>query len=352
MNFEFSNLNSPRCRGGSILILALWTLFFLGALALAVGAHVSANLKLAGSLKARAVSLCLAAAGVERAIMEAMSASDTNVVEGLTAGCWNNNEEIFREAILEHGRFSVHYTVTSEADGSAGVVTNYGIVGEERKINVNKAKPELLASLIRNVGEKSLSDASEIASNIRTNPPAWEQGAAPGKKSAQGLTPAPASEYYYGSLYELPLVRDVDQELFVRIKPYLTVCGSGAINLNIADGVVLESLAECLMDLGWVTARDARGFAREIERVRPWRSWEEFYASSISTESKNNVRNIDKFVAGLVLRSSCFSGTAVGRAGNSGGYGTEAMGASDPFAESRVEFVADKEGNKLFWHEH
>ncbi|MDP6491790.1 MAG: hypothetical protein QGG69_08500, partial [Kiritimatiellia bacterium] len=56
-----------RRRSGSVLILALWVLFFLAALALAVGAHVSAALTLAGFMRQDVRGYHLARAGVTHA---------------------------------------------------------------------------------------------------------------------------------------------------------------------------------------------------------------------------------------------------------------------------------------------
>ena len=55
-----------------MLILALWTLFFLGALALAVGSRVSGSLRLAHAMKVNMTAYALARAGAERAVMEIM----------------------------------------------------------------------------------------------------------------------------------------------------------------------------------------------------------------------------------------------------------------------------------------
>jgi hypothetical protein len=54
-------------RSGSILILAFWVLLFLGWLAVAVGALVSANLNLASHLKTEATGYFAARAAVEHA---------------------------------------------------------------------------------------------------------------------------------------------------------------------------------------------------------------------------------------------------------------------------------------------
>ena len=55
---------------GSVFILVLWTLFFLGALALAVGTLVGANINQAAFTKSRTTARMLAKAGVERARFE------------------------------------------------------------------------------------------------------------------------------------------------------------------------------------------------------------------------------------------------------------------------------------------
>ena len=95
----------------SVFILALWTLFLLGALALAVGSYVSADLKLAGRLKTRTTAYYLARAGVEKAIMEIMRNADMG----------NASSKSWSDVPLGDGAFSVKY---SRVAGT--IVTNCG----------------------------------------------------------------------------------------------------------------------------------------------------------------------------------------------------------------------------------
>ena len=103
-------------RYGSVLILSVWALFFLGALALAVGSYVSANLSLAGGLSKDLAGSHLARAGIERAIAEL--ACDTNQWDAFTEN-WAD-PELFEQSSLPSGEFSVSHRTVS---GSGTVST-------------------------------------------------------------------------------------------------------------------------------------------------------------------------------------------------------------------------------------
>jgi len=199
-------------KAGSILILALWTLFFLGALALAVGAHVSANLKLAGSLKASTTAYYLARAGVEKAIMEVVC-NPTNW-ESSAEDSLKSAEGIFKDnRALDGGTFSVIYTFVSTDSGR--IVTNYGVISEARRININKTRSEKnLETLLSVLG---VADSSGISKRIIGWP-------AEKKKLAEEAGNR-YSRYRFESLRELLMVKGVTHELFVRVEPFLTVYG-------------------------------------------------------------------------------------------------------------------------------
>jgi len=191
---------------GSVLILALWSVFFLGALALAVGAHVSADLRLAASLKAGTTAAELARAGVERAVMEIIINS-TNW-DGTADNELGNDERVFKNNdSLPGGSFTVSYTYLAGRTGV--VVTNYGILKETRKININSRRGGAREKLI------ALGVPSDTADNIL----AW-----PGRKkkrlAKQGKTGYPA---IYESLHELLLVDGVTEELYASILPHVTI---------------------------------------------------------------------------------------------------------------------------------
>ena len=200
-----------------MLILTLWTLFFLGALALAVGGHVSADLRLAAGVREGAMATALARAGAERAAM-AVLRNPTNW-NGMVEGDLGSDETVFRDNdSLAGGTFSVYYEYVQQETGL--VATNFGVVREARKININKRRD--------NAREQLLS-----------------LGVPPGVIEHIFLWPARKTERLedeggpglFESLHELLLVEGVTGELYARLAPHVTLY-SGETFGGVAQGVV------------------------------------------------------------------------------------------------------------------
>ncbi|MCE9613169.1 MAG: general secretion pathway protein GspK [Lentisphaerae bacterium] len=124
---------------GSILILALWTLMVLGFLALAVGGHVSANIRMARYLQDDATAYSQARSGVALAVSEVLHHPEKFVLS--ESGIPQDWPDLFKDnASLPGGSFSVSstyaYLNTNEEDMLV-IVTNFGLVPERVKINLD-----------------------------------------------------------------------------------------------------------------------------------------------------------------------------------------------------------------------
>ncbi|MFC1497286.1 general secretion pathway protein GspK, partial [Verrucomicrobiota bacterium] len=225
----------------SVLILALWTLFFLAALSIAVASIVSADLMLATKLKSRVTTRYLAKAGAERAVMGLLS--DTNDWDGLIE-VWGDNEEIFRDFNLKEGSFTISRSVVLPYKDDE---IRYGLIDEESRININKADLSLLKSLIELAGNITPMEASDIAASIID----WRDG------DDEILTGGAENSYYsalsspyschnaqFESIHELLLVKGVVDVLFSKLEQHITIYGSGKININTANSFVLKCVAE------------------------------------------------------------------------------------------------------------
>jgi len=333
-----------RSRAGSVLVLAVWALFFLGALAVAVGTHVSSNIRVAVAVRHRTRAYALARAGVDLAAVHV--AANTNRWDGLTEECWNCDRDLFRRnATLGEGVFSVCF---NELEPDGEVTTIHGLAGEERKVNLNGARiRDLLAALVETVGGKKRSQADRIAEAIV----AWREAV-----DDELLTRDKETEYYaalersypchhgnFEVLHELLLVRGVDVGLYAKIAPYLTLYGSGKINANTASPEVLRAA---------VVSRGVRGTNAEVLvgdllRVRPQQKILDFY-EKLSDKGKRHFSSVKNI---LTVRSNCFYGEAYGyvaaaeEAQRGGGRSVSGK------AERRIAFVVDKDGNILYWHE-
>ena len=241
MNSQFQ-----RQRSGSVFILTLWSLFFLGALAVAVGAHVSANLRLAGEIRARTTARYLARAGVERAIHE-ITCNVTNW-DAVTDEEMYSDEALFREVPLGQGNYSVIYTYVSTNTGET--VTNFGVRGEARQLNVNRilalGTQTRLTSLIQDVGLETSVTASEITAAVKDY---WT-----GKKDKM-LTGGVKISYkgVIQSLCELRLVDALKErgDLLAELDPYLTLYDSGCFSgraIGAIEGSGVESWVDFVCD--------------------------------------------------------------------------------------------------------
>ncbi|MDD5436857.1 MAG: type II secretion system protein GspK, partial [Candidatus Omnitrophica bacterium] len=147
-------------RKGSILIIVLWALFILGALAVAMSGYVSAQINLSKKLSERARDYYLAKAGVERAILEVKN-DITDEYDALTDS-WGANDAAFKDAKLGDGSYSVF-----PASYAAGAkVVRYGLSDEESKINVNKAPKDVLKNIFQIQAGLAEDEAREIAASI------------------------------------------------------------------------------------------------------------------------------------------------------------------------------------------
>lgn len=215
-------------RAGSALILALWSLFFLSAIAVAVASQVSSVLRLAWQLRNGVVARSLAVAGVETAV--------SDVVSG--APDVTNNPARFRESsVFDAGVFSVSYVV--EQGGL--LVTNYGLVAESTKVNINKASTLEITELFRSRGGLDGDSAAAVANCIVD----WRDadsmpltGGAEGRYYESLSMPYKCHDADMTVVEELLLVKGVTPELFLRIRPFVTVA-DGACFGGTASGYAI-----------------------------------------------------------------------------------------------------------------
>ncbi len=184
--------------GASVLILVLWTLFFLGALALAVGGHVSANVRMAAYLNQSVRAHYAAVAGVEKAIAAALQ-TPTNFI------AYRNHAADFEDVAVGDAEFSVSYLVFGGGPDPS-VTTNFGIITESVMIDIdwdhwtNRARLDVL------VGDA-------LAANILSNYPAHKR------------IELESTRRYgtYDTLQEMLAVDDIDRETFELLEPLTTL---------------------------------------------------------------------------------------------------------------------------------
>ena len=205
---------------GSILMLVLWILAFLVLLSLGLGSTTSLDQRLVSYQRDRLMALYLAKAGYFRALVELEQDPTPQVDSYLDP--WAYNLEAFQRATLGEGSFTVSYLLPGE-DGSEGVV--YGVVDEDRKVNLNTASQAVLLRL------PGMTD--EMADSVLD----WRA-----EDRGLGERLGEVKDRPFEVLEELLLVEGMTDEVFQALRPFITVYTDGKVNLNTARREVLKAL--------------------------------------------------------------------------------------------------------------
>ena len=217
-----------------VLMIILWILVILTLLAVSIAYRVSLGLRLSIYQRERLKAHYLARAGINKAITEIEK--DSPDCDSLKDK-WADNKETFSQMKLgedEEGVISISYIDKEEE--------KFGVRDEERKININKAPPELLTALLEKYAGM---DGLKIADNIR----AWRGDAgvaAPDYKDLDYTNKAAK----FSNTQELVLVRDISPEVYNQLKESITVYGSGKLNINTVSDETLQMLVNsCIKKL-------------------------------------------------------------------------------------------------------
>ena len=328
-----------RGTGGSVLILTLWVLFFLAALAVGVGAHVSGSMRLARSLRGAAEGRWLARAGVERAVTVLLA--DTNDWDAWTED-WYDGAVHFSDVPLGGGRWRL---IGSSPDGET-VVTNAGLTDEESRLHLDPrlSSPAILSALLESVADLNTGEAAALVSALQDWQDENDDPLADGAESPYyaGLgEPYPCRNGPMGTVLEVLLVKGGSTGVLHRIQPYVTLCGSGKINPNTASGVVLGCLAHSVAggrrsDVESLLAKTMmfRASGGVFTRLSTIEGDLEQH-TALTAGEKAILRSMKRRMS---VGSSCFRAVAEGRVGDEPPY--------------RVAFVYDRNQRRLtYWHE-
>jgi type II secretory pathway component PulK len=228
---------------GAILIMALWTMAFLGIIASYIGLRVRQRVDLLSRIEGRSQLRFLAEAGIRKSIVAISKEMDRSNKTLTPQGrrYLSNNEADFKNIVLGFGHADVAYSIKE----SLMEDTYYGVVDEESKINLNTVPLETLSNLFMNAGSVHADQAHQIAQAIVD----WR-----GEHSAELV--GFESDNYYSNLahsyeqkrapFELPdellLVRGMTPDIYKNILPFITVYGDGVVNINTASQEVLSAL--------------------------------------------------------------------------------------------------------------
>lgn len=235
-------LVTPRVRGvtrrGSILILVVWVILLLSFLTVGLASRSTFALGLTDRLVHQLQASYLALAGVQYTL-KVLARDPTPDYDGLNEEWWNN-ASVFGTQLLGTGRFTIGISTKGRH-----TFETLGITDEERKLNLNTMPVEVLQRLLQVAGGVMDVEAAALANAIVD----WrDEDQEPGKGGAEdfyylGRNPAyECKDDDFENLEELLLVKGMTPELFMRLSPFLTVYGSGQLNVNTASETVLRAI--------------------------------------------------------------------------------------------------------------
>ncbi|MBI4342933.1 MAG: general secretion pathway protein GspK [Candidatus Omnitrophica bacterium] len=246
-----------RTKTGSVLLYVVWAIALLSLFAASIGSQALFSLGLTERLTDQLRAAFLARGAAHYAALT-LAQDDTSSVDGLS-DAWANSPGRFQDRPLGEGRFRV---VSQEPGGEA---LRYGLLDEERRINLNTAPADVLQRLVELAGLQE-DEAVGVAAAIED----WrDEDDRERPHGAEGLHYRSLPNGYdcqdgpFEHPEELLLVRGVTPELYRRLEPHVTAYGSGRLNLNTATPLALSSLGMSRMGLDGFLAYRAGEDGRE-----------------------------------------------------------------------------------------
>jgi len=257
-------INSPKpsafqfrsSRRGSILIITLWSLCLLSVFAVILGYQTRQKIMVIKRLDERDSLRFIAEAGIKRAIIE-LEKEEKKAYDALN-DYWSNNIGVFKDIRIGDGVSSICYNYVDEKTGI--LETRFGLIDEERKVNINKAGQVVLERLLIITANLDEVEAQELAASIVDWRDADSElsiplGSAEDSYYRNIQYPYEAKDADFEVLEEMLLVKGMTRDIFKKVKNYITIYGDGKVNINTASkGILLalgmsEDMADKIMTL-------------------------------------------------------------------------------------------------------
>ena len=260
----------------------------------------------------------------------------TEIINDLTSDydslsdSWANNEQVFRKIVFNDDPDEFAAVSYDTFDSNNGLKANYGVIDEERKVNINTASKGILIVLLEKCGVDA---AEEIADNILI----WRGDIADENKAYEN-SGYPAKAEKFSNIEELSLIKGMSRKDYQILKGLITVYGDGFINVNTASFEVLTMFARGIAKESGMGQDFADSIAGKINVLR--NSLGQFKTKSeiniiITGDEETAVFN--KLMENVVVRSDNF---LIGSTGNV------------RKVKSGITAVYSRKGNKgLYWHE-
>lgn len=235
---------------GSILIIAIWILFLLSIFAVILGSGVRQKLTLVQRLDERDRLRLIAEAGILQGIDEITKTEPLGY--DTLKDPWAADITVFKDVSFGGGTYNICYNevenlCVKETDAASGLKVRWGVVDEERKININTADMSVLTRLFVAALDIDESQAQDIAASIID----WRDSDLTSSLPSAGAEdtyytglqfPYEAKDVLFESMDELFLIKGITPSIFRQIKGLVTIYGSGRVNINTTRKEILSAL--------------------------------------------------------------------------------------------------------------
>lgn len=227
-------------RSGFVLIFAIWVLSFLTIIAVGIAAGIRQKIVVLEKLDQRDRLIHLLEGAVK------FSVAYTSDQLNQSAGSYNANVKMnLHNNLNDFGQFELAGDSASISYALPDQGEYYGVLDEERKINLNTTNETILSRLLERVFVLNPEAAAILARDLLD----WRQF---GESQVKGFF---SDEYYsnleypyskkdanYETLDELLLVKGINKEIYEKLINYVTIYGEGKVNINTASSEVLYAL--------------------------------------------------------------------------------------------------------------
>ena len=251
-------------KSGIILIITIWILVILTILAMSIARMARLELALTGFYLDKMKASYVAEAGFSSVLARIQEDSnnpetrdyDTLYECGISIAQEITAQDIFKDVSVGEGTYSVGYNLPVDEEETYYI---FGLQDEERKLNINAININnftIFSSFL-----ESFDVDSETAEIIAASISDWRDADSNVTDSLYGAeddyymredNPYHCKNSYFESLEEILLVREMTEEIFLKIKDYITVypfeSSSIRVNVNTDDRKILNSLSSSTVD--------------------------------------------------------------------------------------------------------
>jgi general secretion pathway protein K len=366
MNFPGLSKYQLSSERGSVLIISLWVLFFLTFFTVVLGKVIMQKLNVTARIDNGIKTYFAACAGIEtaKAVLNQEKPKDPKAVYYN----WASDERVFKDVKVGEAVYNISYQIKTGVLDKTGPVsyvvtygagesefrTIFGLIDEERKLNINKAPKETLENFFN---QMNIEEAKNLASSIidwRDLDYETDKGGAENAYYNNLENPYSARNGPFKSIYELLLVKGMSKNSFDIIKDYITVFGDGKVNLNTAQKEVLTALGltpPLIIKIneyrngpdGKQFTSDDREFS-DTESIIP-------ILDSFKGLTDDEKKELEAAIAGNLIGVKAQS-FQVRTTGNVSGRRTGSYPVSyEATYGAYIDCVISKEGDVLFWNE-